>query len=149
MANTPELTHSFTLTVGDYSRDGHNQSDTTLFKANKSLADIKKSHGMASKLHSMYLEHQCEEYEDSRLKPAFVTKARAAFHAMPEALGMSCLEVVEEDGETDEDAGYIDSGEFCDLYLFIAKLVDPDLEWKEQVGTAANENIGGYGLFYN
>lgn len=148
MANTPQaLVHTFTLTVGDPSRDGHNQSDTTCFKSNRTLAEIKKSFGMAAKLHSLDITNQCQEYEDSRLDEDYWTRARAAFHNVPKVLGLSCLSD-EDDVGYDEDCAYIDSDEFMELWLQTAKLVDPDLEWK-QASSNNDEFIGGYGLFCN
>lgn len=148
MANSSkaELTHTFTLTVGDPSRDGHNQSDTTAFMSNRSIQDIQKSFGMAAKLHSLDITSQCEEYEDSKLDENYWTRARAAFHAVPAALGLSCLADEDEVGY-DEDGAYVDSDEFMELYLQTAKLADPELVW-EEAPTGRDHFIGGYGLFY-
>ena len=147
MANSSkaELNHTFTLTTGDPSRDGHNQSDSTLFRCNKSLAEVKKSYGLASKMYSLDLTRQCEEYEDSRFSSKFLEKLRAAFHNRPELLGENWLTP---DGVDDEDQ-YVDADLFCELYLEIAKLLDPELEWAEDSSSASDHFIGGYGLYWN
>lgn len=145
MAKTPNpaLTHTFTLTIGDPSRDGHNMSDSYLFRCNKSLADVRKSHGMASKMYSMDLSRQCEEYEDSKFKPKFVESAKAAFHNRPDILQWECLNPDPED----EYSGYVENSEYVELYLEIAKLVDPELEWEDDSTNASDLCIGGYGLY--
>ena len=148
MANSKAtLNHTFTLTTGDPSRDGHNMSDSTLFRCNKSLADVKKSHGMASKMYSIELGRQCEEYEDSRFDSKFLEKLRAAFHNRPDLLGDNWLDPNHPD--YDEEEIYVDSDLFCELYLEIAKLVDPELEWAEDSSSSSDHFIGGYGLYYN
>jgi hypothetical protein len=146
MAKSKALPHTFTLTVGDPSRDGHNQSDTTAFMSNRTIQEIQKSFGMAAKLHSLDITRQCQEYEDSRVDEDYWTRARAAFHNVPEVLGLSCLSDEDEVGY-DEDCAYVSSDEFMELYLQTAKLVDPELEWTE-APTGSDHFIGGYGLFY-
>ena len=147
MANSKELQHYFTLTVGDPSHDGHNQCDTTAFMCNRTLAEVKKSYGMAAKLHSLDIESQCQEYEDSRLDEKYWNAARAAFHSTPKALALSCL-ADEDDAGYDEDCTYVDSDEFMELWFFTAQLVDPELVWKK-APYSNDEFIGGYGLFCN
>jgi hypothetical protein len=141
------MSHTFTLTTGDPSRDGHNQTDTTAFMSNRTIGEIKKSYCMAAKMHSLDITEQCTEYEDSRLTEDYWTRARAAFHASPSVLNLSCLVDYDNVGY-DEDGAYVSSDEFMELYLQTAKLFDPDLVWKE-ASTNNDHFIGGYGLFHS
>lgn len=148
MANTSKaLTHTFTLTTGDPSRDGHNMSDSTLFRCNKSLAEVKKSYGLSSKMYSLDLTRQCEDYEDGKFDTEFLEKLRAAFHNRPDLLGDNWLDPNHPD--YDEDELYVDCDLFCQLYLEIAKLLDPELEWEEDNSSSSDLFIGGYGLYFN
>ena len=140
------LPHTFTLTTGDPSRDGHNQSDTTAFMSNRTLQQIKTAYAQAARKYGIDITRQCEEYEDSRLNKKYWTAAREAFKNVPELMVAGCL-YADEDGEYDEDNAYVGNDEFVDLWFQTAKLVDPELVW-EEAPTSNDHFIGGYGLYY-
>jgi hypothetical protein len=145
MANTPkaELPHTFTLTMGDPSRDGHNMSDSPFFRCNRTLADVKKAFIRASTTHGLDITRQCQEYEDDKFDEKFVKNAKAAFHNRPDLLEWECFNP----DPDDRWSGGVDTDTFVELYLEIAKLADPELEWSEDASNADDHFIGGYGLY--
>ena len=43
------MNHTITIEVGDWSRDGHNQSDVFVYKCNYSQSDVEKAYLKAVK----------------------------------------------------------------------------------------------------
>lgn len=141
MKENMTLDFNFTLTVGDWSRDGHNQFDVIPFKCNSSLATVSAAHIKASKDFDLKLEDQCKDYEDYHLSIEFYARLLEAFKDNPDIIALI-------DEPADEETGpWIDTITFAELYMQIAKLAILDLEWELIKTSESNENIGGYGLF--
>jgi hypothetical protein len=98
---------------------------------------------MASKMYSMDMSEQCSAYEERKFKPNFIESAKAAFHNRPDILQWECFNP----DPVDKWIGVVDNGEYVVLYLEIAKLVDPELQWEEDSSNALDIFIGGYGLY--
>ena len=143
---TKALPHTFTITTGDPSRDGHNQSDTTAFMSNRTLAEIKRSYAVAASRYNIDITKQCRDYEDSKVDKQYWTNAREAFKNVPELIDSGCLSDPDDCGY-DADCAYVENDEFVDLWFQTAKLVDPELVW-EEAPTGNDHFIGGYGLYY-
>lgn len=140
----PTLVNIVSLVVGDcHGRDQH--TETYSIRANKTMAEINKSHGMASKLYDFYLTEECAVYEDDHFSEDFRTRARDAFHNRPDIANMPCLKAFKDDGYTYDNC--VESETFVTLYLEIAKLVDPDLRWIFKDTSDYETSIGGFGLF--
>ena len=63
-----ELNHMIEIEVGDFSKDGHNQSDIIYIKSNYSGAEIDKAFERLSKKTGIDFQHICEDYEDTEVK---------------------------------------------------------------------------------
>lgn len=133
-----DLNHTVSLTTGDWSHDGHGICNSHIFVSNFSASDIGRFMDAACKLHNLDFDSQCEEYEDSALSDEFIEQALVSFTGQPDALSLISRA---------RDAEYIDDQEFAQLYLFIARLVEPKLRWEKSSGI--NIEIGGYGLYSN
>lgn len=145
MAN---LEHTITLTVGDWSGDGHDKTDVIVFKTNKTANEIEQSYHAAVKMTNLDLKAQCKDYEDSQFKPEFVKACMEIFANQPDAMAL----FGDEDSSYVEEGGdmYVESEQFAELYLFIARMMLSDLEWQVQSNDySKNINVGGYGLFWS
>ena len=125
------------LKYGDCSGDGHNISDSTAIKSNKTVADLQEAYQNGTQIVGFdFKETVAVEYEDSSL-----TEDQAI--ALQDA-GIDLTEF--DDYNEDLDAIKIMDEEFVEVYLKICQLGDPDFLYEY---TRMNEiNIGGYGLFY-
>lgn len=156
------------LSIGDWSKDGHNQCEYFVYEVNKSVSAIRQSYKDSCKLtglqfnagenytgltaHSTYgsLLHICTEYTDNALS----TNAK-------ERLSNNGIDVSKCFDEDEEDC-CIDVAAFAELILQFIKLSIPDFVWEEAAFKKSElENIEpingwwnaelnvqfGYGLF--
>jgi len=133
-----ELAHKITLTTGDWSSDGHGITSSHVFTTNFSASDIEGLHDAANRLHGLEFDTQCEEYEDSSLTEEFIEQALVSFTNQEDA-----LRLIKEAQKYE----YISAAAFAELYLYIARLVEPTLRWELSGGDEIT--IGGYGLHSN
>lgn len=128
-----------TLEVGDWSNDGHSQSDTFTVESSLDAKALKKAYAKGTKKIGFDLSADvCKKYEDSQIPMRCWDKLIA-------------LEFDDKNRECIIDAWdsgvYVTQELFVDMWIFICQLGNPDLkieichngEWIE---------IGGYGLFY-
>lgn len=143
------LIHTVSLVVGDWSHDGHGKTDVVVINSNKTGDQIKGAYSAAVKMTGLNLGRQCEEYEDSKFKPAFVRKCKELFANQPDALS-EFVDVDDPEADAyDEEEFYVDSDQFARIYLFIARMMLGDLEWEISRDNTSRINIGGYGLFWS
>lgn len=69
-----ELNHVIEIEVGDWSKDGHNQSDTFLFKSNYSGDEIDQAFKCLKKVKQIDFKNICCDYEDNEVEDDVVTK---------------------------------------------------------------------------
>lgn len=62
-----ELNHMIEIEVGDYSKDGHNQSDIVYIKSNYSGEEIDKGFERLNKKTGIDFQNICDDYEDSEI----------------------------------------------------------------------------------
>lgn len=134
----PELPHMINLVVGDWSHDGHNMTEQSTIKCNLTKKDLEKAYKKGCKKVGFDLtEEVCADYEDMSVSDDVIEKLRAA-------------DIKPEDFiENDDDDGWSFSYNweaFTELWLRIAKLGNPDLEFEMCSNDSPNINIGGYGL---
>lgn len=169
------MNHTITIEVGDWSRDGHNQSDVFVYKCNYSQSDVEKAYLEAVKNGVPDVTTQCEEYEDNALGYEFVMdwigKANSTHPSLlplcqkifqcsylgeegtqidsEDTLHKERLEALSEEFGYDLQAhdGRIDSEDFVAVYLYIASTVLTDLKY-DVANREYPLRIGGYGLFY-
>ncbi len=134
---TVELPHIINLVIGDWSKDGHNQTETVTISSNLSKKDVEKA--FLNGLKKLGFEpgerhHRCylpiaEDYEDNSLDESVAT--------VLEANGLNVSELTEDSGLWTD--GYLK------IWFFVTKLGNPDFEY--EIVDGADINIGGYGLF--
>lgn len=134
------MTHLVTITVGDYSNNGHGYTRQQSFTCNFTASQIAKFHADGSTKHKLYLDYQCEEHEDNELRNDFMAALNLAFANEPKVLALI--------SHSDEKPNHIYANEYIQLYLHIAKLAEPTLTWTQNDGKH-ELNIGGYGLFFD
>jgi len=115
-----------TIVIGDWSHDGHNQSDMYSFECNAEEADIKKAYLQAVKKSGIALHNDhgktkskarsvCCEYEDNNLNEDAVDKLKA--------IGVNFAEVAIEDGGVGPE-------DIAKLFFGMVKSQIPGFEYK-------------------
>lgn len=136
----------FKLVVGDWSSDGHEKTEDVYFMINvKTVKDVEKAYAVGTKKLGFDLKNDCcAEYEDNKISDDQVVKLKASGIDLKAAFNFDDAD----DDPDEEDFQFMDPQTFAHLYMFIAKLGDPKLEFT-QVNTDRIEriNVGGYGLF--
>lgn len=149
--------YSFNLIVGDWSHDGHNQTDSVLVRSNLPHTAVEAAfkEGMSllglnpKNRHATYLPF-CDEYEDSKLPRSIYTILKKNQILTGEIESEYSIEY---DGGVVLEKAYSgkldmsDSESYAALWLLVAKHGEPALEY--EIGEEQSDyiNIGGYGLF--
>lgn len=131
------------LVVGDWSKDGHNQSDNFMIKSNLNKKELEKAYKKGVKIIGFDLvKEACEQYEVTYLTNDQCTKLSNS--------GLSIIDNLE-NGDvytpgTDSVVHIWMPDEWVRLYLYFCKVGNPSFEYE------FNENpqsikIGGYGLY--
>lgn len=121
-----ELNHVIEIEVGDWSKDGHNQSDTFLFKSNYSGEEIDKGFKRLKKEKKIDFQDICCDYEDSAIENGVVNKL----------IEMGVLSQDEVDAAIEEyDGSYcVDSAlDLAALALDTLHAFDPAFKWEEYI----------------
>jgi len=136
-----ELEHFITLTLGDWSHDGHSQTDVITVRCNVDKKDLEKAYKKGTKKLGFDLtEDVCADYEDMSASADVIEKLKTA--------GIKPEDFIENEDEDDEGWSFAYNVEaFASLWLRIAQLGDPDLKYELVETNPNNINIGGYGLF--
>lgn len=138
---TDNALYCVTLVVGDWSRDGHEKTDTISIESNLSPKDIEKAYKKGTKKIGVDLSKTIvADYECNVMSSADVAKFVAAGFDLQEFLG--AYYEINEDGSLE-----LGVDEFVDLYLFVVKTGNADFISK-RIEPYSNINIGGYGLYY-
>lgn len=121
-----ELNHVIELEVGDWSKDGHNQSDVFLFKSNYSGREIDEGFERLKKEKHIDFKKVCRDYEDSEIKDDVLVKLIK--------LGVLTQEEVDE-AEEDYDGRYcVESAlDLAAIALDTLHAFEPAFEWEEFV----------------
>lgn len=121
-----ELNHVIEIEVGDWSKDGHNQSDTFLFKSNYSGEEIDKGFERLKKEKKIDFQDICCDYEDSEIKNGVLTKLIK--------LGVLSQDDVDYAKEYYDGCYCIDSAlDLAALALDTLHAFDPAFEWEEYI----------------
>jgi len=138
------------LTVGDWGKDGHNQSDSYTILTNFDAKQINDAYKIATKsLGFDYVQDACSEYEQN----APSLEQQEALLKIPEVRQMMIKnwEIEESELEKNHDGrlcGFIDFWDqsYVEVYLALIKHGDNSFEYKFQ--EFEEIKIGGYGLYY-
>lgn len=118
------------LVVGDWSGDGHCQTDTVIVESSKSKSETESAFKKGDE--KFGLSSYCEEYEDS---------------TVPEKLILQLKDYLP--WNFDESLSYEDFSaspeEYADLWIAVARSADPDLEL--HIVQITRIEIGGYGCY--
>lgn len=127
-----------TLVVGDWSHDGHAQTENFTYEVNVTKDELYAAYVRGVKVCGVdWTQEVVAEYEDSAVPIDVVKKLLA--HGID-------IESWISDEDEDEDLT-IEPYQFAEVWLMIARLGEHTLEWRVIV-TNDRINIGGYGLFY-
>ncbi|MFN0318540.1 MAG: hypothetical protein ACKVQA_26235 [Burkholderiales bacterium] len=121
------------LTVGDYHGDGHEKFEQFCIKSSSTKEEIENDHNLGSIIIGFDMcRDLCAEYEDNEINQDISDLIR---HFLP-------LFAIDEI----DDGFRMDCETFVNLYMEIAKLGNPSLEY--EFVSIDNIRVGGYGLFY-
>ena len=121
-----KLNHVIEIEVGDWSKDGHNQSDTFLFKSNYSGDEIDQAFKCLKKAKQIDFKNICCDYEDSEVEGGVVNKL----------IEMGVLSQDEvDDVKEDCDGRYcVESAlDLAALALDTLHAFEPAFEWEEYI----------------
>jgi hypothetical protein len=149
------------LLLGDWSKDGHNQSDEILFESNVDVATIRKAYKDSCKLTGVSFNHN-EDYTGLERDWQIADKYRIATEYEDNRISKETLDVLSKFGLTKKllnDFGYQEDGlckdSFVKLWIWFVKLSNPNIELKrikEEIpyinGYWGDLNVQfGYGLY--
>jgi hypothetical protein len=141
------------LVVGDWSKDGHNQSDDVYVKVSFKdkgihpdvVKDVEKAYKEGSKkLGFDLVKDCCCDYEDNGIEQHFAKKLQEQRVVSKDYFSFN-KDLLTRDGKCCLDDG---PDTFADLYMSIAKFGNPAIEWDFFELEEGEIKIGGYGLYY-
>lgn len=110
--------YKFRLQLGDWSHDGHGQTEDFVFETNKDIAELREIYFQNCDKYGKILEELNSDYEDSRIKQYQVD--------MLTDIGIEVRsEILKEIAEDDE--YYVEIDDFADWFEQFMKLDSPDL----------------------
>lgn len=130
--------NSYSLIVGDWSHDGHGQTETYFIDTDASLHDISEAYDAGVTIFGVNIMHEFENYEQCEITEELYTAIQTH---LPKLASDWCLE-----GEyTAETVEGMHPDAYVDLYLAIVKLGNPNISISRAFPKSLS--IGGYGLF--
>lgn len=137
------MNNRIALEVGDWSRDGHNQSEVFIFRCTHTQEQVEKLYEQATKILGWdFSEVVAEAYEDNRIS---VEDANKLLTAGVSFKGLEWEELHPDEGIDDY---HLYPELFCEVWLRICKLANPTLAWEVTNDTTHTIKVGGYGLYY-
>lgn len=126
------------ITIGDWSQDGHNQYDESVFESNKTVEEIQDAYKASCKLTGIQFNHNedytglklgyrspfliCTEYEDSKISA----------EALEILKKHNVTVFIDDDNGDDEDPEYyLDQDSFLQLLIDFIKISLPDWTLEE------------------
>lgn len=123
--------YEMALVVGDWSHDGHEQTETFVYAVNLTPLEVEKAYALGTNIVGVDITKECEEYED-----------RAIRAEVSEGLAKAGFQMRD---DTDDEGFFPEL--FAMVWMFIARCGNQSLEYKRVEGSY--HNIGGYGLFWS
>lgn len=135
-----KLPHLINLIVGDWSHDGHSMTETITISCNLDKKETVKAYKKGTKKVGFDLtDDVCSDYEDMSVDPEVIKKMREA--------GIRVEDFIKQYEDDSSWSFEYDATSFAEVWLQIARLGNPDLEYEINVHDSPNINIGGYGLY--
>lgn len=135
------MEHIINLRMGDWSHDGHSQTEVVTIKSTLTSDELKEAYNKGISIIGVDLkENIASKFEDSTLNEDDYKKFKDA-GLLEWKAGTDLLWVDDEDN----DKIYLDHDSYCHLYLFTVFIGDNKFDYDVARDTV---NIGAYGLFY-
>lgn len=142
----PELPYLLDLEIGDWSRDGHEKSETIVIASNLDSDAIMKAYKAgAKKIGVDCMKEVCAEYEDNKLSEAHWRLYIAAGICTPP---FDWVSDAADDPQTGDGIDWIDYEAYTDLFLLTVLCGNPKFRFVYPVRAAKSMPIGGYGVFH-
>jgi hypothetical protein len=146
----PELPHLINLVVGDWSNDGHSQSDTITISSNLEKADVEKAYKAgAKKLKLDVTKDVATDYEDGALSIKQWKKLAKAGLTLETLYDGSRYDIGIANNaiKSEEENINLYPDVFVNIWIFVVQQGNPDFKFEVSEDDSPNINIGGYGLF--
>lgn len=128
-----KMKNNIVLVVGDWSHDGHERTDQISIVSNLNAKQIEEAYKLGTQIMNFdFQKTVCTDYEDN-----FLDEEDSAI--------LKSFGINQHDEECQ--GCYLNSEIFAEIWMQIAKLGNPLLEYKFVSSKANTINIGGYGLF--
>lgn len=137
------------LTVGDWSGDGHDRQESVYLNCNVDIEELKEAYIKSQ----IDVQSQCEDYEDRRFNQAMVKmllEEGKASEFITEYIQREIEYMLKDEFDEDEEDFDLYSPDlFAVFWLCAARIGNPDIKIELVTVNPPNINIGGYGLFYS
>lgn len=141
------MNHKLSIVVGDWSGDGHSQTERFVIESNLGRKDLLKAYKNSVKKTGVDLDKVCCEYEDDAVD--FLVWEKLAAH------GLTFDKLFDDDWDLEEAEESVKTktriaiypDQFFKIYLFLIKVGNPNFEYKILDTQSEEIQIGGYGLF--
>lgn len=150
------LSHTFEVSVGDWSRDGHNESFTRVVNSSYPVQDVREMHFRSRTAIGFELGEMCREYEQNTLhehEATYLHKALTRISAPAELISsLGTVVAIDSDEEDEYECGYfvepnsdgVAPSQILSLWIWALKAVDPEWEF-EIVEPQRYESLHFYG----
>jgi len=140
--------NDISLTVGDWSGDGHDKDEVFYIKCNLNVTELQDAYKQGVKETGIDVSKCCEEYEDSRFDKEDALKLLKEGKAF-EFISKNIQKDIDDsiDDADDDDLTIYCIEMFAVLWLCVARIAQPTLKIQFNKNPP-NIDIGGYGLFY-
>lgn len=130
------LNNVIKLVVGDYSYDGHGQTDSIVIKSNLTNKEMVEAKVIGEKKINFKLDKFCKNHEDNVIP----------FKEFKKLIDAGLIKEMDWYESDEEEDLYADPAIFADIFLFLVKLGNEKFEYKISEADSVI-NIGGYGLY--
>lgn len=106
--------YKFKLPIGDWFNDGHGKCDFYIVECNKSVEEVRDIHFQIESMLGINIHKICSEYEDNTIRDEAYEKLKS--------LGFK-----DWDDYPEESYGWVSSDIMAELWMFLLRTVDPNL----------------------
>lgn len=131
-----KLKHVIKLVVGDYSSEGHGQTDSIVIRSNLTNKEMVEAKVIGAKKIDFKFDKFCKDYEDNVIP----------FKEFKKLIDAGIIKEMGWYESKEEEDLYADPDTFADIFLFLVKLGNEKFEYKISNADSVI-NIGGYGLY--
>lgn len=129
------MKHQIELILGDWSGDGHSQTESFHILSNLNSREIYKAFQAGVKILGFDITDFCSDYEDTEISVEFFSALAT------KGMDVSGYYITLDNTSTVN----LDSNNYFSIYLFTIKLGNPSFNY--EVNKMSQINVGGYGFF--